>query len=289
MAIVGVLYNGLNPSVRQAADACRSWLQERGHQVPFFAPFAPLEPIPPVPEADFFVVFGGDGTVLFGARTVAPTPLLGVNMGTLGFLSEVAVDKVYASLERVLAGEYQIEKRKMLNARVVRKGDTIGHFECLNDFVVAKGSFSRLIEVSAFVGDHYVTTYAADGLIVSTPTGSTAYSMSAGGPILAPDVDSLILTPICPHTLSARPIVVADDRVIRLELGARHAAEVALTVDGQLGMPLQAGDEVVITLAEKTAQFIRLAQFDFYNVLRTKLNWGFYCYPAPPEAPEKGK
>lgn len=290
MSVIGIIYNSSRPAPVEAAAECRRWLRDEGHEVVEFGDFSGIEQfpvrqnqdMPSAPPADVYLVFGGDGTILYAARLMVPhgTPLLGVNMGTLGFLSEAGHDEYRAVLRAFLRGETRIEERLMLEADVCRDDEPIGHFMALNDIVVAKGTFARLIDLTLYIGDYEVTTLAADGMIVGTPTGSTAYSLSAGGPIVAPEVQSILITPVCPHTLSARPLVVASDHEVTILIRPRHDADIALTVDGQLGLPLQAGDRIRIKASPHKARFVRRTAHDFYHILRTKLQWGYHAYTA---------
>ncbi|MGQ9824438.1 MAG: NAD(+)/NADH kinase, partial [Desulfotomaculales bacterium] len=223
-------------------------------------------------EADCLVVVGGDGTLLGSARKAAPQgiPILGVNIGRIGFLTEIDAPDLFSALDRLLAGEYRIDARMMLEARVYRQGKCIEQSIALNDAVVTKGAFARLIFLETFVGDEYVATYPADGLIVATPTGSTAYSLSAGGPLVSPEVDLMLVTPICPHSLWARPLVIKADRKVRINVNSQKE-EVMLTMDGQHGFRLEERDVVVVTRSSFQARFIRIKNKSFYYLLRKKL------------------
>ena len=229
-------------------------------------------------ESDLVIVLGGDGTLLAASHACAPhgTPLLGVDLGGMGFLAEEQFDRVREALGRLLAGDYGLEERLMLQA-TVREGErTLASFVGLNDAVVAQTEPIRLVNLQAWVGEELVTTYPADGLILATPTGSTAYNLSAGGPLVDPQVDCFILSPICPHSLDARPLVVPITRPVRLALGenaGRHP-HVSLTVDGQRHVPLQEGQEVLLAAAPRRALLVRLGQHSFYGRLRKKLHWG---------------
>lgn len=223
-------------------------------------------------KIDCLLVLGGDGTFLRGARYVVGTdiPILGVNLGRLGFLTEIEVSEVYIYLEKLLTGDFSIEERSMLFAKVKRDNASIGNFFALNDFVIYKGSFSRLITLDVSLGDEYISSYSADGIIISTPTGSTAYSLSAGGPIVYPGLNVSILTPVCPHSLSARPLVIPPDKVIKVSINAVNASA-KLTVDGQCGFQLKNGDVVIIENAQYVTKLIRIKENSFFNILREKL------------------
>ncbi len=226
-------------------------------------------------ESDLLVVLGGDGTLLAAAREAAPrgVPILPVNMGSLGFLTSFTVDELYPALEATLAGESTINERVLLLVERVNRGDILTKQRVLNDCVVHKGTLARMIELELYVDDGFVCRYRADGLIVATPTGSTAYSMSAGGPIVHPMVQSILITPICPHTLSDRPVVIHDTSKIELRV-AESSESVFLTLDGQTGVPMQVGDRVRITRAEERLKLIQPPNKTYFEILRSKLKWG---------------
>jgi NAD+ kinase len=226
-------------------------------------------------QADLVLVLGGDGTLLSVARRASKreVPILGVNLGGLGFLTETTTGELFSTLERVLAGEYEIERRSLLEVVLVREGERVSAFQVLNDVVINKGALARIIDLETWVDDQYLCTYKADGLIVATPTGSTAYSLAAGGPIIDPAVGVVVLTPICPHTLTNRPIVLPDHANIQVVL--RTADEdVILTLDGQEGQPLRVGDTVGVKRSGITVSLIRSPNRTFFDVLRSKLRWG---------------
>lgn len=225
-------------------------------------------------NCDVLIALGGDGTMISTARLVAGrgTPVLGINLGTLGYLTEFAIDDAIPALELMVRGEYEIDSRMMLDWRVLRDGDQVGAGTALNDVVVNKSTLARIIDIDCWVGTHYVTGYRSDGLIVATPTGSTAYNLSAGGPIIAPGAEAICLTPICPHTLTNRPLVLPFNAVIRLQMNTREQ-EVMFTADGQTGMPLMAGDRVEIRKSDKTFNTFRAKDRDYFEILRSKLKW----------------
>jgi NAD+ kinase len=226
-------------------------------------------------NCDLVIVLGGDGTLLAAARALAgrPVPIFPVNLGNLGFLTAITIDEIYPELERALKGEYRVAERRMLHCELHRGSRIIGQYEALNDVVLTKASLARMIEVEAWVDQHFVCTYRADGLIVSTPTGSTAYSLSAGGPIVFPSVATLLITPICPHMLTNRPVLVPDSSVIQIT--SRSLADGAyLTIDGQVGEPVDRGDRVVCQRSDKCVYLIRPPRMMFFDVLREKLSWG---------------
>ncbi|MDP2871312.1 MAG: NAD(+)/NADH kinase [Bacillota bacterium] len=221
--------------------------------------------------AQLVMVLGGDGTLIGTARRTAATgcPLLGINLGHLGFLTEIELSELYPALDEVLAGRYFIDERLMIEVHVVRDGCVRHDLLALNEAVVGKGPFARLIEVKAHVDGLEVASYPSDGLIISTPTGSTAYSLSAGGPVVHPNLDVLLLTPICPHTLYARAISVSADSEVRVEVVPPYR-EAVLTVDGQQGADVQPGDRVTVRRAPVTARLVRRVGWNFYDVLRRK-------------------
>jgi len=225
--------------------------------------------------SDALVVVGGDGTILRAARASAARgiPVLGVNVGGFGFLAEVGLERLQEAAASLVEGHYRVDERMMLAAEVVREAATVQRFLALNDMVITKSGYARLMPIRTRINDEHLATYLADGLIVSTPTGSTAYNLSAGGPILAPGVRALVITPICPHTLTARPVVVDAEDVASVEV-ARAEEGGLRTVGGQGGCPLQGGDVVRVRRAEERARLVRLRPPSFYGLLREKFAWG---------------
>ena len=229
--------------------------------------------------ADLVLVIGGDGTLLGVANSIAiadaDTPILAVNCGSLGFLTEVTLPEMFTALASVIGGHARVDERRMLLARVVRASETIAHRLVLNDVVIARSARSNIIEVAITVGDQFVTASRADGLIVSTPTGSTAYSLAAGGPIVHPAIEALLLTPIAPHTLTNRPIVIADTAPVRVtpSLAGSHL-EAYASFDGQFSVELQDRDSVVIERAPRPLRIVRAESRNYFAVLREKLKWG---------------
>jgi len=229
-----------------------------------------------VPEGcQFIIVLGGDGTLLSAAKAIAgrEIPLFGVNLGSLGFLTAITEDEIYPELERALRGEHRIGHRQMLDCKLLRRGRQIGSYLALNDVVVSKRPSAHMIDLEAHVDNHYVCSYKADGLIVSTPTGSTAYSLSAGGPIVFPQVAAFAITPICPHMLTHRPVIVPDSTVIQI---INHAPDEAsyLNVDGQLGVLLHHQDRIFCRASSYVLRLIRPPRLLYFDVLRQKLKWG---------------
>jgi len=226
-------------------------------------------------QAELVVVLGGDGTLISAARLIGErqVPILGVNLGSLGFLTEITLDELYPTLESCLNGDYTVSERLMLTSTLIRDGKPIDSRLLLNDVVINKGALARIIDMETAVNQSHLTTFKADGLIVSTPTGSTGYSLSANGPIIHPLVDCLVITPICPHTLTNRPIVVAADSLITVKLNSRNE-DVYLTLDGQVGMRLNYGDILEVRRAAFRTRLVMSKRKDFFEVLRTKLKWG---------------
>jgi NAD+ kinase len=224
---------------------------------------------------EMIIVLGGDGTLLSVARQVwnKKIPILGVNLGGLGFLTEIALDELYSVLERVLRDDFEINERDILKAGVIRRGGRIAEFVVLNDAVINKGALARIIDLETTINGEYLSTFRSDGLIISTPTGSTAYNLSAGGPIVYPSLHTIIITPICPHTLTLRPIIIPDDVKIRALLKSRNE-EVTLTLDGQQGFTLRFEDVVEVEKAEGRILLIKSPYRPYFELLRGKLKWG---------------
>jgi NAD+ kinase len=224
---------------------------------------------------DLLIVLGGDGTLLSAARLAAErkVPILAVNLGGLGFLTTVAQDEIYTILEEIFAEKHRISERVMLEAEVVRAGAVIRRQIALNDAVLNKGALARIMDLELRVDGEYVTSYKADGLILSTPTGSTAYSLAAGGPIVYPIVEAFIITPICPHTLTNRPLVIPDSVTIEVDFKAGEDA-IFLTLDGQIGIELVQGDHIRVRKAPEKLYLVRPAKKTYYQILRNKLKWG---------------
>jgi len=227
-------------------------------------------------RADALVVLGGDGTLLGVTHALdrRSVPILGVNFGSLGFLTEITLAELYPTLQGVLDNRYEYEERRMLRAVVRRSGRPDHTGDVLNDVVVTKAVLSRIIELDVTVDGLFVSAFRADGLIVSSPTGSTAYNLAAGGPILHPALPAVVLTPICPHMLTNRPLVVGDESTIEVRLRAERGVEVQVTFDGQHGLPLSSDDTVVVTRSPRSLRLVKARGRDFFAVLRTKLKWG---------------
>jgi NAD+ kinase len=233
------------------------------------------ETIPSLVE--MLIVLGGDGTLLSASRLVADAhrdvPIFGVNLGSLGFMAEVSLDELYDNLEKAIAGKLATEDRIMLTASVLREGKRLSRYRVLNDAVINKGALARMMELRVSVDDGLLTTLRADGLIIATPTGSTAYSLSAGGPIVHPTLHCFVVTPICPHTLSNRPIALPDNVVVTVCLTSQ-SEDVLLTLDGQIGFPLLPNDVVEIKKSRFKMKLIKHPTKSYYEILRTKLKWG---------------
>jgi len=225
--------------------------------------------------ADLVVVVGGDGTLLSAARWLAghPRPILGINLGGLGFMTETGPEEAEAVLLDVFAGRYSVGRRMTLDATLMRGRRSVARLVVLNDAVIAKSALARMIDLQVSIDGDEVTTYRGDGLIVSTPTGSTAYSLSAGGPIIHPEMTALLIAPICPHTLTMRPLVVPAGARIEVTLATRDS-EVYLTLDGQVGHPLRGGDRVLVRRGAEPVLMVRSRRRSHYEVLRRKLRWG---------------
>ncbi|MEP6920929.1 MAG: NAD(+)/NADH kinase [bacterium] len=228
-----------------------------------------------VGSVDLMLVLGGDGTMIATARMLGDreVPVLGVNYGGLGYLAEFRIEELYSALESILNGNYRLDTRVMLAVELVRGEQEVTRTRVLNDAVISKSALARIIEIEANLNQQFVNSFRADGLIVSTPTGSTAYNLSAGGPVIYPSMNAVVITPICPFTLSNRPIVVPDNAVIELSLKTRNE-DVALTLDGQVGFPLQAEDRVIIRKSKTAFNLVQPMNRNYFDVLRDKLRWG---------------
>jgi NAD+ kinase len=287
MKVIGVL---ARPDLVEAGPTVRglvSWLEERGVRSCLDAATAALGGVETAAgcrvatgrqvaaEADALVVLGGDGTLLAASRLLERTvPVLGVNFGSLGFLTEIALPDLYPTLEAVLSDRHQSEERRLLHAVVRRAGKPDVEGDVLNDVVITKAGASRIIELDLSVDGVFVSAFRADGLIVSSPTGSTAYNLAAGGPLLHPTLPAIVLTPICPHMLTNRPLVVGDDARIDVRLRAAREVEVMAALDGQQIFALADQDGVTVTRSARRLQLVKAAGRDYYEVLRTKLKWG---------------
>ena len=281
MKRIGIICKTGRPEPIEILRELLPWLREKAAEV-----FIDVEtaqslnvkgyPRPEIPHlSEALVVFGGDGTMLSVARIACEKeiPILGINLGGLGFITEVQRTEILDAMEVVLSGQSAVEERLMLTAGVYRHGEKISEYTALNDVVVNKGALARIIELETIINRMYVTSFKADGLIVSTPTGSTAYNLSAGGPILYPTMDCIILTPICPHTLTNRPIVLPDNALIEITLKS-PAEDVFLTLDGQVGFSMRQNDIIAIEKSPFKTRLLIPHERNFFQVLRRKLKWG---------------
>ena len=285
---VGFVVKPHQPEALKTVCAVVQWLSERGiallggpeiererieHETG--CAVGALDPEKLVARVDLMLVLGGDGTMIATARMLGDSevPVLGVNYGGLGYLAEFRVEELYTALESILEGNYRLDTRVMLAVQLIRGDEEVTRTRVLNDAVINKSALARIIEIEAYLNQQFVNSFRADGLIVSTPTGSTAYNLSAGGPVIYPSMNAVVITPICPFTLSNRPIVVPDDAVIELCLKTRQE-DVALTLDGQVGFPLQVEDRVVIRKSRTTFNLVQPMNRNYFEVLRDKLRWG---------------
>lgn len=279
---VGLIVNYKKEKTRETACRIIDWLNSKklkvciegnkGKEIGMEELNCPTEKF--LKNVDLIISLGGDGTLLRAARLAATKdiPVFGVNLGGLGFLTQVGIDSLEKSLEKLYKGRYFLDERMMLNCTVKRREEEIKKFTALNDVVIGKGAFARIICLATYVNNDYVITYSADGLVVSTSTGSTAYSLSAGGPIVNPNINSIILTPICPHTLSARPLIVGENDQVKVKLESSEE-KVMVTIDGQEGFVLKPKDEVIIKKSVHKAHLIAFKEKSFYAILREKLRW----------------
>jgi NAD+ kinase len=273
---VAIITKKFKPDALEAGRALQTWLDERGIKACHFEN-EPEPHIQPLPEdVEFIVVMGGDGTILSVARHYGGkgVPIFGVNMGGLGFLTEISSDELYPCMaEHVLTGKFEVEERLMLTATLFRQGQLAWQENVLNDAVINKGALARIAEMRTWIDGEYLTVYRADGLIVATPTGSTAYNLSAGGPIVYPTLRHLILLPICSHTLSNRPIILPDTVTVAVTLDEK-AQDVYLTLDGQVGQAMEPGDRLEICRAPCYLKIVKSPYRSHFEILRTKLGWG---------------
>ena len=259
-----------------------AWLERRGLQLRYDEPSAAYAGRSDgidrerVPEGcGLVIVLGGDGTLLSAARAIGRSeiPLFPVNLGGLGFLTAISIEEIYPELERALRGELRVAKRRLLHVEVMRGDALLATYEALNDAVLSKSAIARMTDLDVFVDEQFLCAYKADGLIVATPTGSTAYSLSAGGPIIYPSVPAICVTPICPHMLTNRPVLVSENSTIRV-ISRGEDESVYLTIDGQVGSPLREHDAVLCRSSDASLHLIRPPRMLFFDVLRAKLKWG---------------
>ena len=279
---IGIVVKPNAPNAIALTKELTAWLYHRKRQVYLDEAIAgEVSDSIPVPagkighQIELLIVLGGDGTILTAVRDLEgkDVPILGVNVGGLGFLTEITLEELYPAMEQILKGKMTTEKRMKLCAKVFRKEEPVGEYTVLNDVVISKSVLARLIHLRNSINGAYVTTYRGDGVIISTPTGSTAYSLAAAGPIVYPTMDSILITPICPHTLTNRPLVIPERATVEFTLESKES-DVRLTLDGQVGSPLLPFDRVVITKAQNHVLFIKSPSRDYFEILRTKLKWG---------------
>lgn len=280
---VGIISKPKKPEIKEIACGLVQWLEGHGYQVFVDKETAACAPGPEVVEREqmavrkpeFVVVLGGDGTILAAARMLARSgiPILGVNLGSLGFLTEVTLAELYPTLEAVEKGQCATESRSMMHCQLERGGKCVATFEALNDAVVSKSALARIADFEVQVDGAFVSNYKADGLILSTPTGSTAYSLAAGGPVLTPEVAAFVITPISSHALTNRPLVVRDTAEIVVVVKSIQE-KAYFTVDGQVGMPVHDGDRLVCRKSQHAVKLLRQPKRTFFDVLRGKLKWG---------------
>lgn len=280
---VGITSKPRKPEIRQIVPALAVWLRERGLEVLMDKETgANIEASEPclsrnevVASADLVVVLGGDGTLLATARAVGEkaVPILAVNLGALGFLTVITLAELYPTLESVLAGKFKTERRVRIDSEVLRNGDVAASFAALNDVVLNKGAIARVLDFDVSADGRFISTYKSDGLIVSTPTGSTAYSLAAGGPVVVPSVNAMIVTPICAHTLTNRTIILPDTMTLEVAMKS-HQESVYLTVDGQVAIALRSDDRVRVRRSSTFVTLIQPPEKTYFEVLRQKLKWG---------------
>src|SRR6476620_9425969 len=285
---IGVVVKPHQPEALETLCKLTEWLTERAialigspavdrerieHETGCVIEVLPEDELPK--KVDLILVLGGDGTMIATARMLGDSevPVIGVNYGGLGYLAEFRIEELFTALESIVAGDYKLEKRVMLAVELRRGDEVVTKNRVLNDVVMNKSALARIIHIETYLNDQFVNSFRADGLIVSTPTGSTAYNLSAGGPIIFPTMNAVVITPICPFTLSNRPIVVPDDAVIELHLKTDQE-DVSLTLDGQVGFPLKVADRVVIRKSQTTFNLVQPANRNYFDVLRDKLRWG---------------
>ena len=280
---IGIISKPKKTEIREIVPSLTQWLRERNVEVFLDKETASLlesaekslsrNEMPS--QVDLLVVLGGDGTLLAAARALnrKPVPILAVNLGGLGFLTVITREELYPTLELVLAGDFKTERRVQIEGELVRADEIISSFLALNDVVLNKGAIARILDFDVLVNGRFISTYKSDGLIVSTPTGSTAYSLAAGGPIVTPAVEAFVVTPICAHTLTNRPLVLPDS--VQIEVVVKSQREVAyLTVDGQMGIATHSDDAVRLKKASSCVEIIQPPNKDYFEILRQKLKWG---------------
>ena len=265
---------------KKKADALKRWLRSRKIEIVRKKPAESgqknaIDSLSPAPsDLDCIFVLGGDGTFLSAVRWIGDQdiPILGIKFGEVGFLAEIAEENLYTAAEKVLKGDFILRPRMRLSVKVKRRNETLAQETVLNDVVINRGALARLAHIETCIDDHYLTTYSADGLIVATPTGSTAYSLAAGGPVIHPAVAGIILTPICPFTLTNRPLIVPESANIKIRL-TKGSADIILTFDGQKGLEIDDRDEIVIQKGPHPIHLITLPDRQYFDILKNKLKW----------------
>ncbi|MFH1351748.1 MAG: NAD(+)/NADH kinase [Pseudomonadota bacterium] len=280
---VGIIYKYRFEPARSEAITLKEWFKEKGVSV-FLEEMSTIAEHNRCPEGpslipdtvNWVIVLGGDGTLLGAARKVGHygVPILGVNLGGLGFLTSIPLKRLYPVLEMMLRNELGVEERLMLETKVLRAGEELCRYMVLNDVVINKGALARILDLDVDINDQFLTTFRADGLIISTPTGSTAYNLSAGGPILYPTMANFILTPICPFALTNRPIILPDSDTIVIKMRRKSEERVRLTFDGQVGFNLSHEDKVIIYKSNERIKLVKSPDQSYFEILRTKLMWG---------------
>ena len=285
--LVGIIFKHRFEPSRIEAEKLERWFRDKGIAV-YSEEMLPKGRIdgcdgykPSLPDTlKWVVVLGGDGTLLGAARKVGGhgIPILGVNLGGLGFLTSIPIDRLYSSIEMILSGDLEVEDRLMIETKILRDEKEVFCFKSLNDVVINKGALARIIDLDVFINDEFLTTYRSDGLIISTPTGSTAYNLAAGGPILYPTMSNFIVTPICPFTLTNRPIILPDSETVLITMGKKSEEQVILTFDGQVGFDLLHGDKVLIYKSKERIKLFKSPDQTYFEILRKKMMWGGVTY-----------
>lgn len=281
---IGIIVNPTKTEAFPLIGRVISWLLEKGVEIVLDSSVSdaismPVEASPPkdIPgHVDFIVAFGGDGTMLNVAKHFngVATPLMGIKVGGLGFLTGVTEEEVFSTLEEVLAGRHRIERRMMLSCSVIHSdGTKHREQEALNDVVIQRDALERILTLETYVDEEFLASYACDGLIISTPTGSTAHSLSAGGPIVYPEAEAILITPICPHMLTNRPLVLTADQVLRVVVVSQQASP-GLMIDGQVAVELHQWDQVIVRKSPFSINLAASSRKSYFELLRTKLNWG---------------
>ncbi len=268
------IFSKASKEAEEFSKKLKDWLISKGIKSRIFKNLAELEHEELLKNTNLLIVVGGDGTLLIATRRVAryEIPVLGINLGTLGFLTEVNKEKAFQELETILSKPLCISRRMMLRATVYRDGKKLAEADCLNDVVINKDVISRIVDVSVYIGNTYITTYNGDGIIISTPNGSTGYALSAGGPIVYPMMEVFIIVPICPHTLTDRPLLLPPFEPIKIKIISKDK-NAWLTLDGQEGTQLKYGDEIVVKQSPYFAYLVRTPYKNYFDILREKLSW----------------